>query len=69
MPKPNGNNELTRDKLKLRDVSVPVEDSKSFEVTVQVKGPDFKLDIRAEGSAWIVRKVLQDLDSSIEQLW
>jgi hypothetical protein len=73
MSKPNGDNRLTRELLQLRGSQAKAEppppEAKEFEVSVRVKGPDFELDVSAKGAAWIIRKVLQDLDTSIEQLW
>lgn len=72
MPKPNGDNKLTRDLLRLRDPASSAEEAISdpaFEISVQLKGPEFDVSITAKGAPWIVRKVLQDLDSSIEQTW
>ncbi len=73
MPKPNGDNTLTREKLLLRgEPARSVEEAMSepeYETSVRVKGPGFDVSITAKGAPWIVRKVLQDLGSSIEQLW
>jgi hypothetical protein len=72
MPKPNSDNALTRDLLRLRDPAPSAEEvtaEPEFETSVRVKGPGFDVSITAKGAPWIVRKVLQDLDSSIEQTW
>lgn len=70
MPKPNGDNRLTKDLLKLRGIlPEPEAEPSGFSIEVNLKGPDFEFRAQAKGAPWIVRKLLQDLDVSIEQLW
>ncbi len=80
MPKPNGDNKLTKDLLRLRDRQIDPTEGGIVEFKelkaepvisgkIELTGPDFELNVSVKGPPWIVRQMLQDLDESLGNIW
>lgn len=63
MGKPNGDNRLTRDLLKLRPEPEP-----EFRLYIAFRGPGFETSIEVKGERFAVDKALADFTQSIRDL-
>lgn len=63
MSKPNGDNRLTRDLLKLRPEKEP-----EFSLQISFRGPGFETSIEVKGERFAVDKALADFSRSIRDL-
>jgi hypothetical protein len=72
MPKPDGDNSLTRDKLRLREEEIPKEAKPNLKnvygLKIQFSGPGFQATLEVHGEPWAIHKLAQDFSSSINDM-
>lgn len=74
MSKPNGNNRLTRDLLRLRDDQITPAEAKAAEVdpqyhlSIDFSGPGFSANLKIRGERWAAEKLLDDFNSSLRNM-
>lgn len=73
MAKPNPDNKLTKDLLKLRDGSWPEvreleKPEAEYRISVNFSGPGFKVDMSVAGEQFAIHKFLEDFTRSVKDM-